>query len=304
MKKCIQMGCFITYPYTVETDQDIIYKLTKQRLYKMDKISSNHATFYTDKKKHLWKIVKNIRKEDMKETYFNNLRVFLLNEFPYILSPTSVVWMDNTSVIGIQMPRAETDLFNILSNPFDVPLVLNGMKGIICAINWLHEQGLAHHDIKPENIVLHQFKFKLIDFDFTMPLEEIHFCGTEHFLCNENIVKKWNTKEIISNNTISKRMDNYSFGKTIYSILWQACVHQYIIKHKRKIWNRFHSEIVNEDHVELAPVWQQWIDLADQCCSMHSLRELPTTMKDTLTTENLPTVMTPTKVVHADPTFA
>lgn len=298
------MGCFVSYPYTVETDHEILYKITKDKLFKINKISSKHATFYTDKKKHLWKIIKNTDIKDLQEIYYNNCRVFLLNEFPYILSPKSVVWIHQNVVIGIQMYRAKTDLFDILSNDFSVPFVLNGMKHIINAINWLHDQGLAHHDIKPENIVLHDSKFKLIDFDFTAPLEEIHFCGTKHFICNENIVKIWNTKEIVSNSTISKRMDNYSFGKTIYSVIWQACVHKYITNNKKKIWDRFHADIIEGHRIQLTPVWQQWIDLADICCSIRSLRELPTTMKNTLVTENLSTLMTPTKVVHADPTFA
>jgi serine/threonine protein kinase len=198
------------------------------------------------------------------------------------------------------MHYAQTDLFDLLSNDFDIKLVLNGMKDIIQAINWLHEQGLVHHDIKPENIVFHDHKFKLIDFDFTAPLEELHFCGTKNFICNENIVRHWH----VDNTIISKRMDNYSFGKTIYSILWQACIHKYIPKSKKKIWDRFHSDIVIKDSLKLKPVWQQWLDLADQCCSIKSLDILPTTMKNTLATENLSTIVTLTKVVDADPMFA
>lgn len=63
-------------------------------------------------------------------------------------------------------------------------------KSILKAVNHVHMQGLAHRDLKLDNILLdEEFTVKLADFGFTIPVNEagrMNSCqGSEHYMAPE-----------------------------------------------------------------------------------------------------------------------
>jgi len=65
------------------------------------------------------------------------------------------------------------DLFGLASKrPFSEKLARTIFKQILSAVKYLHEQGLAHLDLKLENVLVQPEGIKLIDFDACEPVEK------------------------------------------------------------------------------------------------------------------------------------
>ncbi|QGR53910.1 serine/threonine protein kinase [Moumouvirus maliensis] len=88
---------------------------------------------------------------------------------------------------------------------------------IACVIKEIHESNVVHRDIKPQNILMHEDKIYVIDFDLSCSLENEKFsiqntcAGTPFYMAPE----LWKRGEKILD---YKMTDIYSFGITIYYI--------------------------------------------------------------------------------------
>ena len=299
------MGCIVSWPTGLQipnppiTDYDFLCTTAKQKLTKVPQLNTGNSFFYMDRSHRLWKMKKNPRTDELRSTYNNNFRVFLLPNTTLLLKPLGVLHV-KPGLITIMMLRAKTDMFEILQENTDFECILNGLVQVSNAIAWLHEHGLAHRDIKPENIVFHEGRFKLIDFDFCSPLEEFVHCGTEHYMCSKSTMRRWKGSQAMC----SKRADVYAFGKTILFILWHAC-RQHVIPYDKRLHAMFHGAPVV--CIEMPEPWQHWLAVAVKCCSKMppvKIPLLPLTIKNTLTAVDSIAVPTSVKVVDADPAFA
>ena len=77
---------------------------------------------------------------------------------------------------------------------------------IISALQYLHDLGIVHCDIKHENIIIYENKVKIIDYDFLTRDVENSRKGTPYFL----------SPEIYTGKNISEKIDIWSLGITIY----------------------------------------------------------------------------------------
>jgi serine/threonine protein kinase len=97
--------------------------------------------------------------------------------------------------------------------PTDLPTILAVFRKVAEALHAMHEQGYAHADIKPNNILLTpQGGVKIIDFGQSCPLghakERIQ--GTPDFIAPEQVHRA----------EIDQRTDVYNLGATMY---WVVC---------------------------------------------------------------------------------
>ena len=71
---------------------------------------------------------------------------------------------------------------------------------LISALNYMHNQGISHRDVKPENILLDQnFNLKVTDFGFSTYLSrgELHTrLGTEGYMAPEIRARKYDGKNV------------------------------------------------------------------------------------------------------------
>ena len=93
--------------------------------------------------------------------------------------------------------------------PYSLHGTLHCIQEILCGLEVLHKNGMAHNDLKPENIIFVRNKLKLADPGLLRPAEERTSSGTEGFR------PEWNATGI--------EADIYALGKVIYCLISKQC---------------------------------------------------------------------------------
>jgi len=112
-----------------------------------------------------------------------------------------------------------SDLYEITETLGSVrPGVTGAMLGqLVSAVFYLHSNGIAHHDIKPENIVVDYFSYcvKLADFGSAKKVKEISgSCGTIPYMAPEVLQTLKGTRT-----PVELSMDIWSIGVVAYVLL-------------------------------------------------------------------------------------
>ena len=226
-------------------------------------LNTTTSTIWVDKKRDIViKRKKRARPKEIKHTVENNNRIQNMLQHDNILAPMRIDQSENGFVF-IFMPRASTDLYEITHSGFNLKSVLYHMHGIRDAIHWLHAHDIAHRDVKPENIVYHDNRLKLIDFDFCFPLSASIYCGSECYMYKSVLNEPEND---------SRRKDVYAFGKTILSILVNSN-----IEHRKYIWELYQAPSLNcyEECLFNNDI-DKWVAIACECCASIPPIEIPT----------------------------
>jgi len=266
-------------------------KIVKQPLFFMSNLSSEKTKIYFGKK-IVWKLYEG---EDLVQIKENILRIKRLANSPHLLIPFRIIQLTQHK-LAISMHRATMDLHTYMSTPFEWSVVSSGLTDISNAIAYLHSIGLAHKDIKPENIVLDDKTFKLIDFDFSLELDDFKYCGTVNFLPLPTSIQNWECK--------NKQLDMYAFGKTVLCVLWTfSCFRKMsVAKYVQKLY-------MSEFCPPATPFIfsgsrQYWFNIAVQCCQRNPLLTILATEADTGAAKDVIATVTPLEVGFADESFA
>lgn len=93
---------------------------------------------------------------------------------------------------------------------------INLAVGLANALKMLHDNGLVHHDIKPENLFFektdHEMKWYLGDFNSIKPVEQQYEGKT-------SITLSYAAPEILNKESFSFSSDIYSWGRTLFFLL-------------------------------------------------------------------------------------
>lgn len=223
------------------------------------------STIWVDEARDI--VIKRKKRAALKGTmtmFSNNHRVMSLPRHRHILFPNYISDIED-GVFSIEMPRARTDLYEMISDTFKLVKVLEQMNGIRDAIHWLHKHDIAHRDVKPENIVYHEERLKLIDFDFCFPLQNNIQCGTECYMYEPSSTETTRGQ--------SRRRDCYAFGKTLLNIMVYSDV-----GHRDVLWRLFQTSAHDVAFTEL-PLFHneldKWVAVACECCAPLPPMEIP-----------------------------
>lgn len=233
-------------------------------------LNTKDSFFFLDAKRCiLMKRKHHTLQSDAEDGYENNLRICELPGHAHILRPLKV---ERTGSYGfeVRMPYARMDLFGWTTERFDCAATLQMMNGVRDAIHWLHDHGVAHRDVKPENIVIRDGRFQLIDFDFSYPSSQFVPCGTRYYMCARQHFQSWTCSPEES----SRRMDVYAFGKTLLFILVRASDLNLIPK-RRELFNIFHESSLDHYRGSASCTMAPWFTLIHTCCSAFPPLEIP-----------------------------
>lgn len=226
----------------------------------LQKDISNETTQIHTSDNHVWKVCRGHPKV-IRRAFMNNYKVKRLSSCAYVLRPEKLVKFDDHR-IGICTPRMTMDLYQLLRSPFDLSRVWDGLTGVAQGIAWMHSNGLAHRDVKPENIVLDHERFCLIDFDFSSSLRTYTHCGTATYTIPRHVAESWKCTD----KERSMRHDVYAFGKTVLFVLCCA-VTMKMIARGEIVFELYDIEVVPTDTKNpFTGVEAQWFNIAIQCC--------------------------------------
>jgi serine/threonine protein kinase len=152
---------------------------------------------------------------------FTEILILLFFKYNYIMNCYQFQIDLDKNVTKILMPLATCDLKSKLLRkiqPKDLNSKTNRLKQvlwqIVCAVAFLHSNGIVHGDIKPSNILLHKNEVKLTDFS----LSSFHF-GQEK-IYKESYTEAYRAPEIWNKEGYSYKADIWALGCTFYEIVY------------------------------------------------------------------------------------
>lgn len=109
----------------------------------------------------------------------------------------------------------EDRLRHLLGNPLPLDEVLSISSDVLNALDYAHQQGVIHRDVKPSNILLEEGRAYLTDFGVAMGMKRRHrnsslSAGTYPYMSPE---------QILLDRPTDQRSDVYGFGCVLYEML-------------------------------------------------------------------------------------
>jgi serine/threonine protein kinase len=149
---------------------------------------------------------------------FNELKIAgILGESPYVVKTYAFSQNQENLYIIMEYVSGAKDLCDFVSmnpgyfqsNPSSFWKVA---FGILMGIHYMHQNGVAHGDIKPENVMVDlDMNAKLIDFGLSLPFA--------HLLCNTMGTMNYMAPEMAKGTPRDEKIDIWSFGILLYTIL-------------------------------------------------------------------------------------
>lgn len=154
-----------------------------------------------------------------------------LQDQPYVLVPIEYNILGERAVT-IYPWLDGGDLVHKLTFSISDQTKFRYIKGILRAVHYLHSKGMAHRDIKLENILTRDGDCVLIDIDTCDRASELYFSGTASYLPPRATIDKCMTHEALTRGDKLYWVDCYALGKTIAKILLVGAVGG----EERRIW--------------------------------------------------------------------
>jgi len=156
---------------------------------------------------------------EFSERFLNEARAMARLQHPNILSATE--FFVEQGIYYLVMPYIDAgsleDQIIAANGPISVELALGVSQQILAALDFAHQKGVIHRDVKPSNILLDKDgRAYLADFGIALMVGEDRktrtgtSIGTPHYMSPEQIMRP---------KTMDHRADVYSFGCVLFEML-------------------------------------------------------------------------------------
>lgn len=127
---------------------------------------------------------------------------------------------DGSPYLVVQRLHGESLAARLLNGPLPIAEAVEVTRQVLSALSALSDAGIAHRDVKPDNLVLDRFGdgptvVKLVDFGIAKDLNEEPSCVLEDLLGTPNYM----APEQIRGEAIDARCDLYALGAVLYEML-------------------------------------------------------------------------------------
>jgi len=133
---------------------------------------------------------------------------------PNILSALKI--FETTADIAIVMQYCEGDLLSMLSKKkvFEENEAKDVMQQLVCGVSYIHDKGCVHRDLKLDNILYHDGKFKIADWGFACEYKR-------NCTLTQSVGSLWYASpEIITGKPyLGPPVDIWSLGVILYALL-------------------------------------------------------------------------------------
>jgi eukaryotic-like serine/threonine-protein kinase len=154
-----------------------------------------------------------------RERFLSEARAMATLQHPNLLSASDFFFEEGTYFLVLPYIDGGNleDRLNRLQGPLPIPEALVIAQQVLAALDYAHQKGIIHRDVKPGNILLdkHGQTF-LSDFGIALMIGEDRrtrtgtSVGTPHYMSPEQIMRP---------RTMDHRADVYSFGCVLYEML-------------------------------------------------------------------------------------
>lgn len=189
------------------------------------------------------------------------------------------------------MERGDTDLERTLQSyatHFSVVTLMKYWHECLQAVNYIHQQGVIHSDLKPSNFLLINGRLKLIDFGIASNIDidatsiiKSSKVGTFNYISPEALIDTSTSSADENSETnkprirISRRSDVWSLGCILYFMLYQKTPFSHIIKKDLKYFTIINPESIIE-FPELPNYYPPFLIEMLKKCLVYNRKDRPT----------------------------
>ena len=183
-------------------------------------------------------VTKFVNKKDRAKVRFLKHEIVMLSNLhhPNIISFLGIT--EDECTIGLKTPFAGMDLTEKYVPHLIQPHVFRCIKS---AVDYLHSIGIAHLDLKPDNIILNdKWQVKLIDFGFASCKNPIHSLGSPGYAAPELLESNKEEKDRFM-------CDLWSLGMTIISIHTRLLIFKFANTKLCRRYKLFSERLISTD---------------------------------------------------------
>jgi serine/threonine protein kinase len=156
------------------------------------------------------------------------------------------LYFDNESISLIYEPFCGIDLYDYIyvSSNVDSERLLEYYRQILNGVSYMHDHGLAHLDLKLENVVMNNDCIKLIDFDYCKPFFKD---GQYEYLSMRYGTKEYYPPEFNFDPDTEfcyrgDRVDIWCCGIILYEILYRCMPKTPLNKKTKLVYNGYKND--------------------------------------------------------------